>query len=507
MTDTPTALGKQDVARGAGSVALSRMGALIDALTQPIYTWLFGIATYGLYTVLWAWVNLVSNCVDMGFTSALQRVVPQADSETRAHAALKLALIIGVLPSVVLALATSLAAAPLAELINVAPKDRPALATGIMLFAWALPLWTFVEIATSALRARRAFGPEIRLRIFWEQVVRLALALALFAAGFRTLGLLIAHLGSLFVTAGLSLRLLARYYDLRLAWRAPFDRAALADLLLSGFSVLPANISRRIFQDGPPILLNLMVPGAGGATAAGLYGIARKIASIPQIIRLTFLYVMAPLASAQAAVDRTAIQPLYAFSTRLSTVLVLPLAVALILLGDQILDLFGPGAEGAFPILVALVIGRAVETVIGAAGPVLETTGHRGLPLLNALVGLAVWTALSFVLVPDLAGTGMAIAVAAGWSVAALLAIAEVRIADGLRTFTGRMWQGLAISAATGALMWGADRATAPLGDRVEAAVVLLLFVVSTWIGLRFGLSATDREALGGIGRRLKLTR
>ncbi len=507
MTEPPAAIGKQDIARGAGSVALSRMGALIEAITQPIYTWLFGIATYGLYTVLWAWVNLVSNCVDMGFTSALQRVIPQADGEARAQATLKLALVVGVLPSVALAIGASLAAQPLAALVNVAPADRPALATGIMLFAWALPLWTFVEIATAALRARRAFGPEIRLRIFWEQVVRLALAVLLFAAGFRTLGLLIAHLGSLFVTAGLSLRLLGRYYDLGATLRAPFDRTALRELMLSGLSVLPSNITRRIFQDGPPILLNLMVPGSGGATAAGLYGIARKIASVPQIIRLTFLYVMAPLASAQAVVDRRAIQPLYAFATRLSTVLVLPLAVALILLGDQILDLFGPGAQAALPILVALVIGRAVETVLGAAGPVIETTGHRGLPLLNSLIGLAAWGALSFLLVPSLRGAGMAIAVSAGWSLAALLAIAEVRLANGLRTFSGRLWAGLAISAATGAVMWGADRAAAAWGDRVEAAVVLLLFVAATWLGLRFGLTRTDREALGTVGRRLRLSR
>jgi O-antigen/teichoic acid export membrane protein len=504
---SPPALGKEDVARSAATVGLSRLGALIDAVTQPIYTWLFGIATYGVYMVLWSVVNLVSNCVDMGFTSALQRVIPQADDDSRAHATLKLALIVGLVPSLLLALVASVAAEPLAQLINVAPADRPALATGIVVFAWALPLWTFVEISTAALRARRAFGPEIRLRIFWEQIVRLVLAVALFAAGFRTLGLLVAHVGSLFVTAALSLRLLGRYYDLDKALHAPFDGVALRELLLSGFSVLPSNISRRIFQDGPPILLNLMVPGTAGATAAGLYGIARKISSVPQIIRLTFLYVMGPLASAQAAVDRRAIQPLYAFATRLSTVLVLPLAVALVLLGDQILDLFGPGAQAAHPILTALVVGRAIETVIGPAGPVLETTGHRGLPLVNSLVGLGAWALLAFLLVPTMDGTGMALAVSAGWTVAAVLAIAELRIADGLRTFSGRLWLGLAVSAATGAAMWLADRAAAPLGDRVEAAVVLLLFAAASWIGLRFGLTASDRHALGNIGRQLRLTR
>lgn len=502
---TVTAVAKQDVARGAGVVALSRLGALIEVVTQPVYTWLFGIPTYGLYTALWSAVNLVSNCVDFGFTGALQRVVPQADDETRAHCALKLALIIGVVPSLLVASLVTLAAEPLAHFFNAAPADRPQLVLGIALFAWALPLWTFIEIATAGLRARRAFGPEVRLRVFWEQIVRLALAVAMFAIGMRTLGLLVAHLGSLFVTAALSLRLIGRYYDFSMLLRAPVDRAVLRDLMISGISILPSSIVRRIFQDLPPVLLNVALPGSGGATAAGLYGIARKVSSVPQIIRLTFMYVMAPLASAQAVRDRSAVQPLYAFATRLSTVLVLPLSIALILLGDQILQLFAPEAAAAQPILVALVIGRTVESIVGPAGPVLETIGHRALPLVNSLVGLGVWAMLALMLVPSHDGFGMAVAVSAGWTAAALLALIELRITDRLDAFSKRLWIGLGISAATGAVMWFVDRIVAPLGDRVEAAAVLAIFFPAIWLGLRYGLSRTDREALGPIARRLRI--
>ena len=51
MQDVPSppqpAVTRGDVARGAGLAGLSRAGALIEALAQPLYTWLFGIATYG----------------------------------------------------------------------------------------------------------------------------------------------------------------------------------------------------------------------------------------------------------------------------------------------------------------------------------------------------------------------------------------------------------------------------------------------------------------------------
>jgi hypothetical protein len=81
-----------------------------------------------------------------------------------------------------------------------------------------------------------------------------------------------------------------------------------------------------------------MIPGAGGAAAAGIFGIARKIASIPLIVRQSFLYVLAPLASAQAALDRREIAPLYSFSTHVSLLLAAPLAGFLILVAADMLS-------------------------------------------------------------------------------------------------------------------------------------------------------------------------
>src|SRR3546814_16060290 len=86
-------------------------------------------------------------------------------------------------------------------MVSAGPEDRDALPQAIRLFVWALPLWTFIEVATSAARARRAFGPEIRLRIFWEQMARILFALGFFAVGFSSLGLMIAHLASLTLPA------------------------------------------------------------------------------------------------------------------------------------------------------------------------------------------------------------------------------------------------------------------------------------------------------------------
>ena len=46
-----------------------------DALM--LYSWMFGLATYGLYQVLWSLVNIAENVFDLGTTSGLQRILPR----------------------------------------------------------------------------------------------------------------------------------------------------------------------------------------------------------------------------------------------------------------------------------------------------------------------------------------------------------------------------------------------------------------------------------------------
>ena len=496
------AVTRGEVARGAGLAGLARAGALIEALAQPLYTWLFGLATYGIYVALWAAVNLVTNIIDLSMTSALQRVVPGEDSEERVHGAVKLALLVSVLPAALVALAVTLNAGAIAGLFSAAPEDAARLPAAVALFAWALPLWTFVEVATSAARARRAFGPEIRLRILWEQVARILFACAFFALGEESIGLMAAHLCSLALTAMRAVRLLGRYYDLRLLLRAPMPRSLASNLLLSGFALLPANLSRRLLIDAPPLVLNLMLPGARGASAAGLFEIARKISTVPHIVRQSFQYVLGPLSSAQARADRAMIAPLYHFASRVSAALVVPLAGLLIFAGADILSVYRPEVREALPLLWILVAARAVEAIVGPAATIVEMTGRRVLPLVNSLIGVSLWAALAAWLTPPHGALGMAIAVAAGSLVGAYAAMVELRFSDRLSPFDRKLFQGLAVSIAGIALMAAVEEL---IFGPASFALVLALWAATSWLTLRYGLTREDRLALGGLSRKLRL--
>ena len=498
------AVTRAHVARGAGLAALSRLGAVIEVVAQPAYTWLFGLATYGVYIVLWAIVNIAENLIDLSMTTALQRVVPVED-RAGAHAAVRFALLVSVVPATIVAAAACLFSADIAGLISAAPRDRATLPHAIAIFAWALPLWTFVEVATSAVRARRAFGPEIRLRIFWEQIARLVFATGFFLAGFHSTGLLLGHIASLALTALLAARLLARYYDARLLLSAPITGAVRRALLTSGFSVLPASIARRLYNDLPAVILNLLLPGARGADAAGLFGIARKISTIPLIVRQAFQYVLSPLVAATARHDPAAIGPLYRFANRVSIALVVPLAGFLILIAGDILSLFAPAAAAALPLVVLLVLGRAAEAIVGPASPAIEMTGHKGLPLLNSALGLAAWLALALWLVPPWGGFGMGVAVSAGTVLSAWAAAIELRVADRLDAFDRKTLLGLGVAVLGVALMLLVGLALQTIGARLRVVGLLPFYVLITWVTLRLGLTGQDRAALGTFAVKVRL--
>jgi O-antigen/teichoic acid export membrane protein len=482
---------RRDVARGAGLAGLARAGALIEAVAQPLFTWLFGLATYGLYVVLWGAVNLLSNVADLAMTAALQRFVPSAGNEEEAHAAVKVALLIALVPTVLIAALVSFNAGAIATFFSAAPEDQASLPQGIALFAW-----------TSAARARRAFGPEIRLRIFWEQMARILFALGFAGLGFASLGLVLAHLCSLALTAILCLPLLGRYYDLKLLVRTPVAGPLARTLAVTGLFLLPATIARRILIDAPPVVLNMMLPGAHGASAAGLFEIARKISTIPLIVRQAFQYVMAPLSSAQAHLDRREIAPLYLFASHVSTALVVPLAGLLVFAGRDILSLYRPEAQAALPLLYILVAARAAEAIVGPATPIVEMTGHRALPLLNSAAGVALWGALAFLLVPANGATGMAIAVAAATVFIAYAATLELRIAERLTPFDGKLFRGFLIALAGVGLMAFAEQLTR---GPVRFAGLLALWALTSWCALRFGLLRADREALGPLAQHIRL--
>ncbi|MBW8294812.1 oligosaccharide flippase family protein [Sphingopyxis sp.] len=500
------AVTSRSVARGLGTTVLARLGAVVEIVAQPLYVLMFGLAGYGLYAVLWATINLLENIFDLGMTSAMQRTVPQSASDAEAAAALRTAMIFGVGPCIIVAALIAAFAADLGSLLNVAAQDRALVTPAIRVFVWALPLWAFVEIATSALRARMVFGAEIRLRIVWEQVLRLVFAGLFFAGGLGLKGLFIAHLCSLAITAFLCVRLLAQHYDLAEFWRGSGSTETTGNTFWAGLSILPSNIIARLFGDAPALILNLLLPGAAGAAAAGLFTIARKLSSVVQLVRIAFVYVMAPLAASAEREDRAQVADIYAYATRLISAIALPLAAVLAAGSASLLSLFGAQAQAAKAALVILLFARAAEAVLGISSPVLQVVSAFRHQLTASIFGVAVAVVAGWLIVGRLdALTGVTLATAIGIVVMAAVPMIQLAANEKLHPFDHQFpivaLRGISIMLAAGGVALLASR----LADPIALPTIILVAVVAIWLSMRFALPIADRASLGKTGRRLRL--
>jgi len=494
MTDTKTddEISARDVAKGAGTTLLARLGGVLEVVAQPLYIWLFGLAGYGFYGALWAATNLTQNVADLGTTGAMQRVIPQATSAQKEAAALRAALILGVIPCILIAITVFILAEPVSKFFNADARDSAQATEIIRLFIWALPLWSFVEVATSALRARRIFGAEIRLRLFWEQLIRLLVVVSLFFAGWSTRALYIGHLISLGATCLLCVRLLAKNFDLRLMFKGPLVDDMFHATLKAGLAVLPTNIALRIFGDGPAIALNAILPGASGAVATSLYIVARKISSLVQLVRTAFAYVLAPLASALSKDGKEKVSSIYGFSTRVLVTLALPLAAVLGAMGPTILPVFGPGVEQALIAVWILLASRAFEAVCGAAAPIQQVVSAHRHQLVGSITGVVLAFVIGGYFTPQYGLNAMAWAVAIGLAAASAIPMIQLNLHDDLhpfeRPFLAVLLKALGVAIA-GSLLIVAIQFVPLLAQRVLFAGLVLVafaFAPRVAIGLAF---------------------
>ena len=494
MTDTKTddEISARDVAKGAGTTLLARLGGVLEVVAQPLYIWLFGLAGYGFYGALWAATNLTQNVADLGTTGAMQRVIPQATSAQKEAAALRAALILGVVPCILIAITVFILAEPVSKFFNADARDSAQATEIIRLFIWALPLWSFVEVATSALRARRIFGAEIRLRLFWEQLIRLLVVVSLFFAGWSTRALYIGHLISLGATCLLCVRLLAKNFDLRLMFKGPLVDDMFHATLKAGLAVLPTNIALRIFGDGPAIALNAILPGASGAVATSLYIVARKISSLVQLVRTAFAYVLAPLASALSKDGKEKVSSIYGFSTRVLVTLALPLAAVLGAMGPTILPVFGPGVEQALIAVWILLASRAFEAVCGAAAPIQQVVSAHRHQLVGSITGVVLAFVIGGYFTPQYGLNAMAWAVAIGLAAASAIPMIQLNLHDDLhpfeRPFLAVLLKALGVAIA-GSLLIVAIQFVPLLAQRVLfAGLVLVAFAFAPRVAIGLAL-------------------
>ena len=492
---------RKRVASGAGIVFLGRLGAVVEAIAIFTFTWLYGASTFGLFAVLWSLLVIATPIADFAMTLTLQRFVPKG-TEDEAHEAIGFALKWSFLLATIIAACASAAAPYIASKINADISDAEHLATVIRFYVWILPFWILVEVGTAAIRARRTFGPEIRVRIFYEQGMRLVAGVCFALLGWMTYGLFLAHMLAVFFAALLAMRLIAKQLDFKKILKAPMRGKLPSAMLHYAKPMAPAYLIKSLFSEMPVIFLNQFLPGAAGAAASGYYKIARQVTSVLQMVGQTFEYVMAPLAAEKDGQnDIAGLREMFSFVVRISTVVAIPFSVALMLARFDILSLLKPEFKVAAAAIIALSVARMFEVLAGPSAALVEMLGHRLLPVTNNLIGLAVMTSFSALLIPLHGITGGAIAAGLAINTTAILAFVEAIILFKMRPYDSRLIKPLIIVLFSSGILLFLDRYVNDYPAPTGVVVGLLGFFLTVFITVRYGLSDSDASALGAFGR------
>lgn len=91
----------------------------------------------------------------------------------------------------------------------------------------------------------------------------------------------------------------------------------------------------------------------------------------------------------------------------------LAMAIVVLVLGDPMLRLFGPGFHTGYPLLFLLVVGVVARSAVGPAESLLTMTGNQNVCAFVYALTLALNIALSFMLIPPFGLWGAAIATTA----------------------------------------------------------------------------------------------
>ncbi|MFQ5535200.1 MAG: oligosaccharide flippase family protein [Sphingomonadales bacterium] len=487
------------VARGTGLAFLGRMGALVEAVSFVAFAKLYGPVNFGFFVLLWSYVHVASIVSDFGMTSALQRFAPLQTSRDGTHKVLRNAIMVSLPISLAFAALLFVLAPMAADVLQTDEMPTPTLTAIIRIYVWAIPLWTFIDVATAAIRAQRVFGPEIKVRVFYEQILRLVAGILFFYIGWTTFGLFAAHLASFAITVLLSIRLLRRHYRLsRIIWPAhKRDHIRIPTMVRFGSSMILPNVSKKLHAYLPIYILKFAIPGATGISIVAVYAMARKIVSVLQVIRDSFEYVLAPVASAKkGAASYESLGDIYAFATRFICASFIPAATIILVFGSDLLATAGPEFVAGFTALAILVAGRLVEASTGPSSAIISMIGRYRLPLFNALAGISATGLLLLFLAPPFGIEGAAVAAAVGINVTSIAALTQVHIYHDLRAFNRRLLRPVLISLMLSILMAGMILLAAKIHIIVKIVAGVLGLATALLLLLRYGFDERDLAAL-----------
>lgn len=492
----------REVGRGASAFLL---GQLVRRLLQYalllVLARAMGEGPLGLFVLGATLVQLLGASLGAGVRDALIREIAAsvAREPARAAAAVRAGLGVGLAAALPLGAALVAWAGTLAS----GAFGKPEAAFVIAVAGVAVPLLVAMHWGLAILRALL----RIDLQVAVEDGVFPGLALlfaAVLVAAEPTPGRAMMALAA---AAPLSAAL-AGWMALRALRRAGVPRAApgAARAALPGFLALAAPLIGTGFLSTAGMWLDALLLGAlAPAEELGIYGPVSRTALALPVVLFAFNALFGPVAARRLSTGGAlAVGPAFRTVARWTFAGTLLGAVALLVVGRDLLSLFGPGFVRGYGALMVLTLAGLANGAVGSVGVLLKMGGRQGWMLLDGLISQSLALGAGLLLIPRWGLMGAAWAAALGSLVLQALMVVQVRIFFGLlpfgRGYLGPCAAGAASLAAGLAARSALEGAPTPLRLALALAACLSAFVA---VLAPLGFSAEDRDLLRGLGFRL----
>jgi O-antigen/teichoic acid export membrane protein len=486
---------RRDVARGAVVNVLGTAGKAMIPVFYVLVARLFGPATLGVYYLAVTMIEVANALSVSGFSDGVLMFASRSagragdpEAEDRLYRAIASGFLFTVGISALLIVLAHLGGPEL--LLRHYPQ--PGLLGAVQAMAWSLPLIGIPTIVIAATKALLIMRWDAILLGFVRPLSLIVLALVAWLLDAGLDGLVRGFVATQGLVAAISLAVFGRYFS----WRRLLAELARFRLLreLAWFA-LPQNLNMTFNQ----LIgnLDLMVLGAFGFApeALGFYGMASQIARQVRQAKLAFSTAYAPvIARYHGQGNRAALSESFTTVARWTTIIGLPIALAVAVVREDLLGIFHPSFVGDSTFMLLLLVAPVLSCSFGIAGNIVVMTGHSLWNLANSLFVAGLNLLLLWLLVPQLGMFGAALASLAAATVITGAQLVEAAKLAGARLVWSDVYKPFAAGAGALAAVFALSLAglDAWLPGRIAvAAVAVAVFTGLLWLQ---GLDPRDRD-------------
>lgn len=467
----------------------------------------FGPAPYGLYTLSFAIVTLISSIFNLGLDDAMVRYTSVYRGKKQPRLLRGLAIFCSALAGVAGLLGAVLLLYFTPYIAHVRGSDE--VVPILLIMVPIIPLTCMQVIWSAGLQGFKAFKWRVLTQRLLIPGVLLLLLVPVLLFFHNITSVAIALLLSILICTMISLffffRQLTRYsnqtargFELRewIGFAIPNFLTSVIDTVLDSVDTV------------------LLAVFAISNVAIGQYGAAIRIAIFVSMPLQSFNTMFSPtIAELHSKGEKQKLSTMFKIVTKWALTFSLPIFWIAVLFSEPLLGISGSGFSPAWPLLIALAIGNLINVGTGSVGYMLLMTGHQKITFLNSLVAIVFNIALGVILIPRYGAMGVAIATGVALSIVNLMRLLQVYIFLRMTPFRWDTLKpiaaGLLSAMVTGGFIYLLSRTNLTLHVshyNISLELALIPVFILLYVGLLaiFKVSPEDKVVLDALRRRLK---